>query len=139
MPITAVCLNGNFFFFLITAGIYFDCFCVCLFIYLGMVSLPVLQASLTRSKSLTLCSRECTLMAASLILDWIPSGQDLIDCISRGRDVSLSLSPLHEAMIVSASDLEAKFLLLYGSKGRVGSESEDTGCALNHELICFFI
>lgn len=61
-------------------------------------------------------------MAASLILDWIPPGQNLIDWISRGRAGSLSLSLLHQAMIVSAADLEAKFLLLYDSKGRPGSE-----------------
>lgn len=56
-------------------------------------------------------------MAASLILDWIPSGQNLIDWISRGRTGSLGLSVLHQAMIVSAVDLEARFLLLHGSKG----------------------
>lgn len=66
-------------------------------------------------------------MAASLILDWIPSGQNLIDWISRGRTGSLGLSVLHQAMIVSAVDLEARFLLLHGSKGRAGSGSEGTG------------
>lgn len=75
-------------------------------------------------------------MAACLILGWIPSGQNLIDQISVGRAGSLSL---HESMVVSAADLEAKFLLLYDSKGRAGSESEDTGCALKHKLMCFVI
>lgn len=129
----------QFFFFVIIAGIYFGCFLMCLFIYLGVASFPLLQASMTCSKSLTLCSRELTLMAASLILDWIPSGQNLIDWISRGRAGSPSLSLLHQAMIVSAADLEAKFLLLYDSKERAGSELEGTGCALKHKLICFFI
>lgn len=78
-------------------------------------------------------------MAASLILDWIPCRQNLIDWISRGRAGSFSLSLLHQAMIVSAVDLEAKFLLLRDSKGRAGCESEGKGCALKHKLICFFI
>lgn len=138
VPITVVCLHGKFF-FLITAGVYFGYFPMYVFIYLGVASFPLLQASLTCSKSLTLCSRELTLMAASLILDCIPSGQNLIDWISRGRAGSLSLSLLYQAMIVSAADLEAKCLLLNDSKGRGGSESEGTGSALKHKLICFFI
>lgn len=94
MPTTAVCLPSNFFFFLITAGIYLGCFPTYLFITLGVPSFPLLRASLTCSESLTLCSRELTLMAASLILGWIPSGQNLIDWISRERAGSLSVSLL---------------------------------------------
>lgn len=126
-------------FFVISASIQFGCFPMYLFIQLDAASFPVLQASPTCSKSLTPCSRELTLMAAFLILDWFPSGQNLIDWSSRGSAGSLSLLLLHEAMIVSAVDLEARFLLLHGSKGRAGSESEGTGCALKHWLICFFI
>lgn len=76
-------------------------------------------------------------MTASLILDWIPSGQNLIDWISRGRAGSLGLSLLRQARIVSAADLEAKFVLLCDSAGRAGSESEGTGWDLKHKLDMF--
>lgn len=49
-----------------------------------LVSFSLLQDKLTCSKSLTLCSREVVLLAISLILDWYPSGLNLIDWISRG-------------------------------------------------------
>lgn len=71
------------------------------FINLGVPSLPLLQASLTCCESLTLCSRELTLMAASLILEWIPSSPSLFEWISWERDGSLSVSLLQHHCLSS--------------------------------------